>query len=176
MKRISLCQILKIIFLTFRLVSAYEDKALGHSATGGVFNSIKNKTFPQYIDHVLNELFTPQSEHWRPQFINCNYCGINYDMIGRVETLKKDLEYISHVTDVQFITSKKEKLKVNQSGTKSHDQAEAERKVTEEKTIKYFSTLSKTQLYKLYQLFRLDFEIFGYSVYPFVLDPNYNKV
>ena len=64
----------------------------------------------------------------------------------------------------------------NKRKGKYHDKGEEERKVTEEKTIKYFSTLNKTQLYKLYELFRLDFEIFGYSVYPFVLDPNYNKV
>ena len=47
---------------------------------------------------------------------------------------------------------------------------------TEEKTIKYFSTLSESQLEKLYQLFRLDFEIFSNSVYPFVLNPNNNKI
>ena len=105
-------------------------------------------------------------------------------MIGRVETLYKDLEYISHINNLQFITSKKEKFKVNQSGVKRSNNSEPksqdknihEKTTTEEKTIKYFSSLSETQLDKLYKLFRLDFEIFGYSVYPFVLNSNYNKI
>ena len=166
------------------MVSAYEDKALGHSATGEIFKSLKNKTFSQFIDHVLKEQSSNQAEHWRPQFLNCNYCNIHYDMIGRVETLYKDLEYISHINNLQFITSKKEKFKVNPSGvkrsnnseTKSQDKNIHEKRTTEEKTIRYFSLLSETQLDKLYKLFRLDFEIFGYSVYPFVLNSNYNKI
>ena len=171
------------VFYFYRLVSAYEDKAIGHSVTGVVYDSVKNKTFPQFIDHVLKEQTSGQAEHWRPQFLNCNYCNINYDLIGRVETLKKDLEYISYIKILQFTASKNEKFKVNPTGDKTikkHDtkseETNEQKITTEEKTIKYFSTLSETQLEKLYQLFRLDFEIFGYSVYPFVLHPNYNKI
>ena len=164
-----------------RLVSAYEDKALGHSVTGIVFQSIRNKTFPQFIDHVLSDIKTPQSEHWRPQFINCNYCGINYDMIGRVETLKKDLEYIAYVNYLKPFTSKEERLTVNPSGVKSSTRIEANssdntnegKPTTDEKTIKYFLTLNSTQLSNLYQLFQLDFELFGYSVYPYVSNPKF---
>ena len=71
-------------------------------------------------------------------------------MIGRVETLSRDLEYISHVNNLQFITSKEDKFKVNPSGrkkseidaTKSQNNYLQEKRTTEEKTIKYFSTLS----------------------------------
>ena len=104
-------------------------------------------------------------------------------MIGRVETLKKDLEYISRIKILKFTASKNEKFNVNPTGdkiVKKHDtkseQTNKQKITTEEKTIKHFSTLSETQLEKLYQLFQLDFEIFGYSVYPFVLNPNHNKV
>ena len=105
-------------------------------------------------------------------------------MIGRVETLSHDLEYISHINNLQFITSKEDKFKVNPSGNKksesgakkSQNNSIQEKRTTEEKTIKYFSTLSEAQLDKLYQLFRLDFEIFGYSVYPFVINQNHNKI
>ena len=144
---------------------------------------MKNKTFPQFIDHVLKEQASGQAEHWRPQFLNCNYCNINYDMIGRVETLNKDLEYISHIKRLQFTASQNEKSKVNPTGdniikkddTKS-EQTDKQKVTTEVKAIKYFATLSESQYEKLYQLFRLDFEIFGYSVYPFVLNPNHNKI
>ena len=42
-------------------------------------------------------------------------------MIGRVETLSRDLEYISHVNNLQFITSKEDKFKVNPSGRKKSE-------------------------------------------------------
>ena len=34
-------------------------------------------------------------------------------MIGRVETLRHDLEYISQVNNLEFITSREDKFKVN---------------------------------------------------------------
>ena len=165
-------------FILIILASAYEDKVLGHSVTGLVFKSIKGMTFPQFIDHVLSDIKTPQSEHWRPQFINCNYCTINYDMIGRVETLKKDLEYISYVNYMKYFTSREEQLTVNPSGvngsikTKTNPQYNKSKRksTTEEKANKYFSTLNSTQLDNLYELYQLDFELFDYSVYPYVSD------
>ena len=104
-------------------------------------------------------------------------------MIGRVETLNKDLEYISYIKNLQCTAFKNEKFKVyltkdeviKRDVTKS-DPTNKQKITTEEKTIKYFSTLSESQLEKSYQLFRLDIEIFSYSVYSFVLNPNNNKI
>ena len=151
----------------YRLASCYEDKVLGHSTYKGTFGSLKGKTFPQFIDHILKDSTTRQSEHWRPQFMNCHYCEIRYDMIGRVETFYKDLNYIASISN--FSTASRSHLMVNAKNSPNTS-------TTEEKTIKYFSTLNSTQLYKLYNLYRMDFEIFGYHVYPFVLDSNHNNI
>ena len=103
-------------------------------------------------------------------------------MIGRVETLKEDLEDISHSKILQFTESKNERFKVNQTGDKiiKNDETTFEetnkQKLMKEKYIKYIPTLSETQLEKLYQWFRLDFEIFDYSVYPIVLNQNCNTI
>ena len=110
--------------------------------------------------------------------MNCNYCEIKYDMIGRVETFEKDLQYISTVSNfTSSIFPNKVKLQVHPSiiflDSKTTYQSKS---TTEEKTIRYFLTLNSTQLNYLYHLYQMDFEIFGYSVYPFVLDPNYNKI
>ena len=71
-----------------RLVSAYEDKVLGLSENGEIFKGVKNKTFSQFVDHILREWKSHTcNEHWQPQYMHCNYCDIDYDIIGRVETL-----------------------------------------------------------------------------------------
>ena len=99
--------------------------------------------------------------------MNCHYCEIKYDMIGRVETFYKDLNYIASINN--FSTASKSHLMVNAKNSPNTS-------TTEEKAMKYFSTLNSTQLYKLYNLYRMDFEIFGYHVYPFVLDGNHNNI
>ena len=78
-------------------MSAYEDKALGLSENGEVFGGIKNKTFPEFIDHILREWkFHSCNEHWRPYYMHCDYCDINYTMIGRMEDMENDLKYLAH--------------------------------------------------------------------------------
>ena len=165
-----------------RLASVYEDKALGLNKDGIAFNSLKNKTFSQFIDHVLKEFVSGQSEHWRPQYLNCDYCGIQYDFIGRAETLTRDFQYIAKKKNFSTISSKEQNFRVNPSGgTKSKCKKAKkdvnERKIsTEEKTIKYFSTLNSTQLENLFKMFDADFELFGYSVYPFVTETKHNNI
>ena len=165
-----------------RLASVYEDKALGLNKDGIAFDTLKNKTFPQFIDHVLKEIVSPQSEHWRPQYLNCDYCGIHYDLIGRAETLTRDFQYIAMKKKFSTMSSQEQNFRVNPSGrTKSNSKKVTknvhERKITtEEKTMKYFSTLNSTQVENLYKMYHADFEMFGYSVYPFVIESKYNKI
>ena len=158
-----------------RLASVYEDKVLGRNRNGQIFSTLKNKTFPEFVDHVLTEIESNQAEHWRPQYLNCNYCGINYDLIGRAETLTRDLQYIATKRKLNTISSSQEEnIRVNTSGGSSSRTKKVQRivqrpkKTTEEKARDYFSTLNSTQLENLYSMFQADFEMFGYSVYPYV--------
>ena len=64
---------------------------LGLSENGEVFQFLSNKSFPEFIDYVC----AVGNEHWQPFYMHCNYCGINYEMIGRMETLDDDLIYIA---------------------------------------------------------------------------------
>ena len=149
------------------MTSCYTDKVLGQSEDGEVFEQLQrfNTSFSSFIDYILNDDFTKgESEHWIPQFLNCNYCEIKYDMIGRVETFYEDLKYIASITN---ITIAKETKFIQ----KFHKTKLSRKLTTEDKTIELFSKLNKTQLDKLYNLYKMDFEVFGYHVYPFVLDP-----
>lgn len=161
--------------LFYRIVSAYEDKALGLSENGEVFGGIRNKTFPKFINAVLQE-WTSHScnEHWRPYYAHCDYCDIKYDMIGRLETMEADLKYLAYMNNITFLlTNESSSYHVHPSGghryapSKKLSDAEKDKKV-----IDYFSQLSATQLDNLYDMYRLDFEMFGYSVHPFVKSNN----
>ena len=170
-----------LIFLQ-RLVSAYEDKALGHNKNGGVFVIFKDKTFPQFIDYILSEITSPVAEHWRPQYLNCNYCEIDYDFIGRTEDLSRDLGYIATKKNLSTLKSKQKNFRLNHSGLASWTSNSSKKNVnerkltTEEKTVEYFSTLNSSQLEQLYLMFETDFKMFGYSIYPYVNDSVFQNV
>ena len=73
------------INIIHRLVSSYEDRALGLTENGEILGAVKNKTFPEYVDHVVKECkYRACNEHWEPQYMHCNYCDIRYDFIGRL--------------------------------------------------------------------------------------------
>ena len=173
-----------------RLVSAYEDKVLGLSENGEIFGGFKNKTFSQFVDHILKEWKSHTcNEHWQPQYMHCNYCDIDYDIIGRVETLEDDLKYIAHLNNfTSSLPTEKEKLHVHPSGGKRFSPTPNEWKnqtkfkdIKDNKTMQYFSVLSPKQLKELYTMYQLDFEIFGYSIHPYVnnapfIEDHINKI
>ena len=152
---------------------------LGLSESGEVFTAISNKTFPEFVDYVLEEWRNKFwcNEHWQPQYMHCDYCEINYDIIGRVETLDEDLRYIAHKNNFTSALEKADKniLHFHRSGSKNfslsgQDTSNLENDIRhkQNKTIHYFSTLNTNQLVGLYLLYQLDFEIFGYSQHPYV--------
>ena len=163
--------------MNYRIVSAYEDKVLGRSENGEIFGGMKNKTFPQFVDHILKEWRGHQcNEHWQPQYMHCDFCEINYDIIGRVESLEDDLNYIAHMNNfTTLLPEDRNKFHVHPSGgarfSPAPDLSKSDlmkkRKKTE-KVIHYFRLLNSSQLNGLYSMYQLDFEIFGYTEKPYV--------
>ena len=92
--------------LAFRLVSSYEDKILGLSENGEMFGGLYIKTFPQFVNYILNEWKTRNNtnEHWSPYYMHCDYCEIKYDIIGRTESFEDDLAYIAYKKHRTMIT------------------------------------------------------------------------
>ena len=106
--------------------------------------------------------------------MHCDYCDIRYDIIGRVENLEKDLEYIAMVNNfTSDLYSLKDDLHMHPSGTKRFERpSENETKMNVmsgkmEKTKRYFMLLNTTQVSNLYRMYEIDFEIFGYSSEPY---------
>ena len=101
-------------------------------------------------------------EHWKPFHAHCNFCGIDYDVIGRMEEFDIYLRYILHERNLSHLIPKDiDTYHVHPSGERTVTSIGAMDK--KNKIRKYFSALSDNQITKLYKLYKLDFEIFGYD-------------
>ncbi|XP_064595032.1 carbohydrate sulfotransferase 11-like [Liolophura sinensis] len=55
-----------------------------------------NVTFPEFIKHVIRTVETKAglNLHWMPMYMVCSPCEVEYDLIGKLETISQDLNYI----------------------------------------------------------------------------------
>ncbi|KAF4527273.1 hypothetical protein B566_EDAN006993, partial [Ephemera danica] len=89
------------------------------------------------------------NEHWKPIQQLCRPCLINYDIIGKYETLQEDAEFVlRHIGQSQIQFPKLPKP----SSTMSRLQ-------------EYFGTLPKDVMLELQRIYALDFKLFGYDTF-----------
>ena len=145
-----------------RLVSAFQDKLVDNSDHfyRGVYNEIKKKygevTFPNFVQMILDKspkkCKSPRSchldKHWKPFVSRCGYCDVPYDVIAKAENFYQDQEFIGRLANVTF---QKIESHVSSGGS------------TTELAHKYFSMLDNSTIKKLYKIYKVDFEMFGYS-------------
>ena len=86
--------------------------------------------------------------HFLPFIPQCAFCNIKYTAVGRLETLQEDLLYIGEMAGVEF-----KMISTNPSSGGS----------TSELAGNYFRQLDLRTVKKLYELYKVDFEMFGYS-------------
>ena len=91
-------------------------------------------------------------------------------MIGRVEHFKEDLKYLADGNNfTSLLSNEAYKLHLHPSGSKRFTRPQANQTSNkEQKIINYLSLLSSTQLGELYSMYKIDFEMFGYTEYPYV--------
>ena len=94
-------------------------------------------------------------DHWKPMYMQCMPCHIQYRVIARLETLKRDSEHIL------------QSIGVSSRLPHSHT---TQGKSTDNLVASYYSQLDKQLLGKLYDLYKFDFLLFnftdsGYSSY-----------
>ena len=86
--------------------------------------------------------------HWQPYIARCAFCSINYTVVAKLETFQDDLMFIGRLAGVTF----KEIVSHDSSGGR-----------TEKLSKKYFGQMDRQTVWQLYQLYKMDFELFGYS-------------
>ena len=88
----------------------------------------------------------------------CIPCKISYYAILKLETLDRDLDWISKILDLKAYQRDFYSTTV-QSMEKKKNAATTSTSLSK----KYFSQISKLNISRLYQKYQIDFEMFGYE-------------
>ena len=118
----------------------------------------ENATWTEFVDYLTHpmerakvEKDTYFSDHWIEMHKICSPCTINYDVIGHLETVTDDAKFVLDMLKVpdkvQYLSSAVSRP-TNSSNSRTFD--------------KYFSQLSEKQLLQLWDLYKLDYELFDY--------------
>ena len=159
------------------------------------FKEMFSKTWPEFVENIIinNGLFIPDEDlddpghpcsliknHWAPIWFTCDLCspGQAPELIIKTETLGDDvkevLRRLGMVTDVIFhsvwVTGMDDQGNLISQPSEQLGDSGAY-------TVKYFSQLTRRQILDLYQIYRMDFLIFGYHADSFLelLSQDFNE-
>lgn len=110
-----------------------------------------------YLQNRRNSLNTGPEEHWREMYRLCEPCSIGYDFIGKLESIDRDARYV--LDNVINVTTDSSKIYFMNSSENIHWTGSSDEKIMR----KYYDSLPKAALQKLYRRYKLDFEFFGYE-------------
>ncbi|XP_071822772.1 carbohydrate sulfotransferase 11-like isoform X3 [Apostichopus japonicus] len=125
-----------------------------NAAELGVQNAVEfNVTFYDFISYLgnpRNKLASPPEEHWRSVNELCSPCTLQYDFIGRMETLERDRNYVlKHFFEVDPISYRLHTSTNPTNSSKLRDD--------------YIAEIPEKRMRALYERFRIDFDAFGYA-------------
>ncbi|XP_072514964.1 carbohydrate sulfotransferase 12-like [Salminus brasiliensis] len=113
--------------------------------TAGIAPSFSN--FIQYILSLPAKNYTVLDEHWRQVTHLCHPCLIDYDFIGKMETIEDDAAHLLRLLHVDNVVQ----FPSNKSTT------------TDEHWIKtWFASIPTKWRRKLYKKYETDYKLFGY--------------
>ncbi|XP_071519939.1 carbohydrate sulfotransferase 10-like [Panulirus ornatus] len=118
-------------------------------------------TFPEFVDFVIDSTKSLKTAQdwienvvcWLPYWVQCGVCASDYQMVLKLETMTRDEQFLAQVADLKEI----------QDVHEWRNQGDAEGSSA---TVlpHYFKNLTQRQVRLLYQRYKLDFDLFGYSV------------
>ena len=97
--------------------------------------------------------------HFLPFYHRCDVCNLHLDYIGKVETSDEDKNWILADKLGLKLGPDLLGLKLNKSGGGGEEAT---------KGLAMFKTIKKSQVRALYELLRLDFELFDYDIEPYL--------
>ncbi|XP_068164817.1 carbohydrate sulfotransferase 12-like isoform X2 [Antennarius striatus] len=122
---------------------SYTVETKEHAIASGV-----SPTFHNFVQYLIDpKTRKPFDEHWRPMYQLCHPCLIQYDFIGHQETLQEDTNQLLKILEL-------EKWKfppANQNVT------------AQDSMFNWFKPVLMEERRKLYELYEMDFKLFGYS-------------
>ena len=120
-------------------------------------------TFPEFIRYLLDPATTKKdlfNAHWRQYYQLCLPCLVNYDFIGKFDTLDADISSVlSHLHVDHMIRFPKRPYSAKRPRTADILRAS-------------FTNISSEDIHKLWELYSVDFAMFGYE-YPDLEEAHY---
>ncbi|KAG8225636.1 hypothetical protein J437_LFUL013674 [Ladona fulva] len=135
----------------------------------------KSPTFSEFVSWVIScakKVHSRKSgtysgipgfdEHWAPYFRFCTPCAVNFTVIAKTETLAEDEEYIIEKTGIgPALGRTRQGREVRSRPREAVNAAVGGR--TEDLLPRYYRTLRREQLDALYDIYQIDFKMFGYD-------------
>lgn len=115
-------------------------------------------TFEEFVLYLIGtDLMHYADDHWIPYYLFCTPCLVHYDVYVHFETLRSDF---------MFLLDRMDRNSGDDSVITRPEWKHATTGGYSNKALlkSYFSQLKRSTLVKLYEKFRLDFELFGYDV------------
>ncbi|XP_028669766.1 carbohydrate sulfotransferase 12 [Erpetoichthys calabaricus] len=120
-------------------------KSVVDAFVAGIKPSFSN--FIQYLLDPQTEKHAPFNEHWRQMYRLCHPCQINYDFVGKLETLDEDAEFLLKLLKVDDLV---------QLPPSFHN------KTVSSWEEEWFASIPVEWRQQLYELYEADFKLFGY--------------
>ncbi|XP_042310404.1 carbohydrate sulfotransferase 8-like [Sceloporus undulatus] len=147
-----------------RLVSAYRDKLLHSEPYYSItvankikaFSNRKNYTtkvtFQEFVNYVVARNPKDMDIHWQPMFLLCDPCNIHYDILGKLETLARDVDHVlKRIGAPESLHYPNNKL------------YSSEKPTSKDITLNYLKELNFDQLQKAKEVYEIDLSLFNYS-------------
>eukprot|EP00057_Strongylocentrotus_purpuratus_P009380 XP_011663854.1 PREDICTED: carbohydrate sulfotransferase 11 [Strongylocentrotus purpuratus] len=139
-----------------QIIERYRGKAEANRVSSN-WSREYDLTFSEFIRFLVDPYTDSYNKHWSDIHSMCLPCDIDYDVIGKYETMTEDAEYVLRLANVdpkiRFPTPDPTTM-TNSSDGKLVDG--------------YYKEVPKLLLYQLAKLYDIDFELFGYDPVPFL--------
>lgn len=119
-------------------------------------HDVRFEEFVAYLIDPHTQREEPFNEHWQTVHSLCHPCHIRYDLVGKYETLEEDSNYVLQLAGV--------------GGSLKFPTYAKSTRTTDEMTTEFFQNISSEHQTQLYEVYKLDFLMFNYSV------PSYLKL
>ena len=110
--------------------------------------------FEEFVKYLidLKQSNEPYNAHWREYYKLCHPCMVQYDIIGKYDTLEQDVDYILKILGVDDLI--KFPPKPSHKGPSTHELLKQS-----------YKNVTSFEIHKLWEMYAVDFAMFGYK-YP----------
>lgn len=137
---------------------------LFHEKFGFVDEEMDRISFSQFLELIVTEPIRFRNHHWEPMVAHCHPCEVMYDHIVRLETIQEDIPTIlqRHRTYRETLPSLQVRNMARDMRTKMLN------------LYKEYNEIPQDLIDRIYEHYRLDFELFGYTWEKSAAPCNYN--